>query len=86
MTRTDPKLTKYQLIAERLQTEDDNKYDVMAVMSTPGATWERNLEANGTLWIKKDGKLLSVTTAALGLNFGKFEATYNNITHAVNLT
>ncbi|PFX28884.1 Apolipophorin [Stylophora pistillata] len=86
MTRTDPKLTKYQLIAERLQTEDDNKYDVIAVISTPGATWERNLEANGTMWFKKDGKLFSVSTAALGLNFGKFKATYNNKTHAVNLT
>ncbi|KAL9951489.1 hypothetical protein ACROYT_G044158 [Oculina patagonica] len=86
MQRTDPKLTKYQLLAERLQTEDENKYDVIAKMSTPGATWERNLDANGTLWIKKDGKLFRVSTGAVGVNFGTFEATYNNITHALNLT
>ena len=86
MQRTDPKLTKYQIIAERLQTEDENKYDIIAKMSTPGATWERNFDSNVTLWFKEDGKLFSLSTGALGTNFGTFEATYNNVTHALNLT
>ena len=86
MKRTDPKLTKYQLIADRLETEDENKYDIVSKISTPGATWERNFEANGTLWLQKDGQLFQISTGALGHNFGTFEATYNNISHAVNLT
>ena len=86
MQRTDPKLTKYQLLAERLSTEDENRYDVIATMSTPGATWERNVDANVTLWLKEDGKLFTLSTAALGTKLGTFEAIYNNNTHAVNLT
>ena len=86
MQRTDPKLTKYQLLVERLQTEDDNKYDVMASMSTPGATWERKFDTNVTAWIKEDGKLFTVSAGVPGVDFGKFEATYNNVTHSLNLT
>ena len=86
MQRTDPKLTKYQLLIERMQTEDENEYDIIAKMSTPGATWERNFDASATLWFKEDGKLFTVSTGALGVSFGKFEATYNNMTHALNLT
>ena len=86
MQRTDPKLTKYQLLVERLQTEDDNKYDVMASMSTPGATWERKFDTNVTAWIKEDGKLFTVSAGVPGVDFGKVEATYNNVTHSLNLT
>ena len=86
MQRTDPKLTKYQLLAERLSTEDENRYDVIATMSTPGATWERNFDTNVTLWLKEDGKLFTLSTGALGTKFGTFEAIYNNNTHALNLT
>ena len=86
MQRTDPKLTKYQLLVERLQTEDDNKYDVIASMSTPGATWERKFDTNVTAWIKEDGKLFTISAGVPGVDFGKFEATYNNVTHSLNLT
>ncbi|XP_068726618.1 uncharacterized protein [Montipora capricornis] len=86
MQRTDPKLTRYQLLVERLQTEDENKYDVIASMSTPGATWERKFDANVTLWIKEDGKLFTLSGGVPGVEFGKLEARYNNVSHAVNLT
>ena len=86
MQRTDPKLTRYQLLVERLQTEDENKYDVIASMSTPGATWERKFDANVTLWIKEDGKLFTLSGGVPGVELGKLEARYNNVSHAVNLT
>ena len=86
LTPTDKKLTKYQLLARRISTKDDNEFVFVSRLSTPGATWEREFEANGTLWLKKEIKYLSVSTGALGYKFGKFEGSYNNVSHAVNVT
>ena len=86
LTPTDKKLTKYQFLATRIPTEDDNEFRFVSRLSTPGATWEREFEANSTLWLKKQEKYLSVSMGALGYRFGKIEGSYNNASHAVNLT
>lgn len=83
---TDPKLRVYKLVAHRLPTDEESNYDIIAKISTPGATWEREFEANATLWMNDNQKSLSISTGALGYKFGNFSATYHNLTNAVNVT
>jgi len=83
---TDPKLRLYKVVAHRLPTEEESNYDIIAKISTPGATWEREFEANASLWLNDNQKSLSISTGALGYKFGNISATYHNITNAVNVT
>lgn len=83
---TDPKLRVYKLVAHRLPTEEESNYDIIARISTPGATWEREFEANASLWLNDNQKGFSVSTGALGYKFGNISATYHNLTNAVNVT
>lgn len=83
---TDPKLRVYKLVAHRLPTEEESNYDIIAKISTPGATWEREFEANASLWLNDNQKSLSISTGALGYKFGNISASYHNITNAVNVT
>jgi hypothetical protein len=83
---TDPKLRLYQMVAQRLPTEDEKNFDIVARMSTPNATWEREFEANASLWLKYQKKTLSNSTGALGYKFGNVSGSYHNYINAINLT
>lgn len=83
---TDPKLRVYQIIAQRLPSEDENNIDIIARISTPNATWEREFEANASLWLKDQKKSFSISTGALGYKFGNLSGSYHNYTNAINLT
>ncbi|KAK3755617.1 hypothetical protein QZH41_017617, partial [Actinostola sp. cb2023] len=83
---TDPKLRLYQIVAQRLPSEDESNYDIVARISTPKATWEREFEANVSLWLTEKQKSFSVSTGALGYKFGNLSASYHNVTNAINVT
>jgi len=85
---TDPKLRVYKVVAHRLPTEEDKEsnFDIIARISTPGATWEREFEANVSLWLNDNQKSFSISSGALGYKFGNFSASYHNLTNAVNVT